>query len=246
MSHIQVLLFSISIGVGVYLLNDPRVCNFVNNNVMKVNYLECHYFRSFIVSLSVYLFSMWIHSNNNKKVNKKDSVEWKHDEPIDRLNKTIKKYGEPSHYNYKQGGFAHWKGYKLSGTPYCSILIKDEEIYHSSPKPHCDFMYTSVLYDIPDEILPKVLSISKSVWYDRLKKKLTARCHMMKANIATIYLALLLSEGLVNNVTQEDYGNAIMKGDEEMMYNKINEMVKLKNTKQYLEEQNKMCENLKY
>ena len=65
----------------------------------------------------------------------------------------------------------------------------DESVPHCVPKPHRDFLYTYVKYEIPNHKILDVTSLSGSVAYDPLKKTLRARCGSEEANIGTLYLA---------------------------------------------------------
>ena len=90
-----------------------------------------------------------------------------------------------------------WYGKTLDNFIYSSITIKDELIPHDKPIPHNDYYTFAIPYKIKFETLPHVLSLSKSVWYDRLTQTLYARCHFSGAQIATLYIATGISDGVV-------------------------------------------------
>ena len=139
-------------------------------------------------------------------------VMWQSDKAKERLPDIIKEFGQPDYISKRQGGFAMWSESTLMsrGFPFYKIIILDEKIPHPKPKPHFDFLYFGYRIDIPDTILPKVLALSKSVWYDRLKKILWARCHFAGASVATIFEAIEIIEGKSQG-TPTEYASAIFK-----------------------------------
>ena len=105
---------------------------------------------------------------------------------------SVKKlFGNPVYAANVKGGAAFWKTRGL----FHSHLLRDENVAHCVPKPHRDFFYSSVRFYIPPSKLLNVLKISGSIQYDGLKKLVTARCGGLKANIATLYLAMCVSSG---------------------------------------------------
>jgi len=154
------------------------------------------------------------------------------EKPRKRYLDLTKEFGRPDVLVPTKGGFAIWKQETLQkqGYPYHEITIKDEEIPYSCPKPHVDFLISSVCVDInnPEKLLA-VLSISKSIWYDQLAHMLYARCHAMQANVATLVLAtrmlLMLDEDLTKywkntSRVQGDYKDLIM-GTTSNTYDKL-------------------------
>ena len=146
------------------------------------------------------------------------------------LNNTIfsQKYGTPSNRDLSKGGIAIWRRDKLKDTCFELIELLDESVPHCVPKPHRDFLYTSVKYEIPDEKVPEVTSLSGSVAYDPLKKLLRARCGSEAANIATLYLAVSIGNSRISlDKVQKDklYGKTITSTanpqNVEIYYNKL-------------------------
>jgi hypothetical protein len=145
----------------------------------------------------------------NQKVSPlcKDISQFKHGIVKKRYHDIVKEFGRPHVLFNKPGGVAVW----MNTDVYSTLLLMDESIEHNQPKPHCDFLYGTVKVHIPDEILIKVLMLSKSVTYDRLKKELTARCHFSGAITATLYLALKIVNDHRNSQKYYDmYGPTIM------------------------------------
>ena len=116
----------------------------------------------------------------------KDISNFKHRIVKRRYYDLVKEYNRPNVIFNKPGGVAVW----VNTDVFKTLILRDESIEHNHPKPHCDFLYGSIKVHIPDDILIKVLMLSKSITYDRLKKELTARCHFTGAVAATLYLAL--------------------------------------------------------
>jgi hypothetical protein len=139
-------------------------------------------------------------------------VMWKNKGPKKRLRDIINEFGEPDFICKRPGGFARWteKTLTLRGFPLYEIWMFDEEIVHSYPEPHKDFLYMGYRIDIPEDKLQMVLGISKSVWYDRLKGVLWARCHFSGATIATLNEAIKIIEG-TSTGSSEEYAMSIFK-----------------------------------
>ena len=108
--------------------------------------------------------------------------------PSERYADVLREFGQPTVKDLRKNGMAVWVNPR--NTPFCLVEIRDQEIPHSCPAPHVDFLTAGVRVDIQDPAaLIAVLSISKSVWYDQLSRTLYARCHFMGANVATLALA---------------------------------------------------------
>ncbi len=120
---------------------------------------------------------------------------WGTNTPKAEFARQVKQFGLPSFLDPKPGGFAVWDNMtlkKLEAPANClyRVVIMDEQIPHSKPGPHVDYLYYWVFMDIPDELIPDVLSISDSISYDPLKKLLQVRCHFSGANWSTLYSVL--------------------------------------------------------
>ena len=120
-----------------------------------------------------------------------------HPKAVERYFDVEKEFGRPSHEARGPNGLLLWNSSTLRkrGHFYSQIVLRDEEVYHDKPAPHCDFLYASIPYMVPNNKIQDVLALSESVSYDALKRELTARCHFMGANVATLLLATKIATG---------------------------------------------------
>lgn len=160
---------------------------------------------------------------------------FKHKDAAEQYNILTKKYGNPSISDLSEGGIAIWKKEKLKGTCFHEIKLLDESVSHCVPAPHRDFLYTYVKYEVPDDKVLDVISLSGSVAYDPLKKELRARCGSEAANITTLYLATAIGN---SNVTiQEVQNNKLYSKAINSIGNKQNVEIYYKKLCKELEEQ---------
>jgi hypothetical protein len=131
----------------------------------------------------------------------KNKLQWGNKDAMEQHNILKKKYGNPNSIGLSRGGIAVWEKNKLQNTCFERIELYDESVAHCVPKPHRDFLYTFVKYEVPNDKVLDVISLSGSVAYDPLKKLLRARCASEEANIATLYLATGIGN---SNVTIKD------------------------------------------
>jgi hypothetical protein len=140
---------------------------------------------------------------------------WRNAKPRERYADIVRDFGAPDHISDRPGGAAVWNEDRLMGqmgTVWTKIELVDESVYHPSPAPHCDFLYATIRYRVPEEMIAAVMSISESLIYDQLKRELTARCHFMGANVATLYLATHVASGTldIKEIKKNDlYGKAV-------------------------------------
>lgn len=138
--------------------------------------------------------------------------------PKERYDDLVKEFGEPSILVNEAGGLAIW----YHPAFYTQIVLKDESIEHDKPKPHCDFLYATVNVVVPFELVPLLLQISDSINYDNLKKELTARCHFMGANVATLWLAMRTLQDPANAAEyRSSYGPTIMATMDPAVYRQM-------------------------
>ncbi len=137
----------------------------------------------FIILLFVIAIGWWWLYNRNNINNFVNEL------PKERYPDLVKEFGEPDN---TEKGTIYW--YNKKGL-YNRVVLKDEAIQHCSPTKHYDFLYSTIPVYLPLSTVCQVLSISKSIYYDQLKRELTVRCHFTGANIATIYLALKVATG---------------------------------------------------
>ena len=160
---------------------------------------------------------------------------FKNKDAAEQYNILTKKYGNPSISDLSEGGIAIWKKDKLKGTCFFEIKLLDESVPHCVPAPHRDFLYTYVKYEVPDDKVLDVISLSGSVAYDPLKKILSARCATESANITTLYLATAIGN---SNVTiQEVQNNKLYAKAINSIGNKQNVEIYYKRLCKALEEQ---------
>ena len=88
------------------------------------------------------------------------------------LSKMCENVGSPDAISVKRNGFALW----LTRGLFSEHLLRDEDVKHCVPRPHHDYFYSSVKFYVPADKVCDVLKISGSLFYDGLKKYLTARC----------------------------------------------------------------------
>ena len=142
-----------------------------------------------VLFFSILLFVFYIYSHR---------IRWKNRDAIQVLQVETQKWGSPFIISKKPGGLAIWTREQLTDTCFERIELYDESVPHCVPKPHRDFLYTFVKYDVTPDKFSDVLSLSGSVAFDPLKKELRARCGSQEANIATLYLATEIANGNKN------------------------------------------------
>jgi len=123
---------------------------------------------------------------------------WEHEKPAMRFPEIVAEFGTPNVLDTSPGGFAQWRRNMLTGTPYTEVRVVDQDVIHCCPLgAHSDYVYTSVCMDLTPEVQMALYNVTKSVTYDRLTHKLTAACHVMGANLATILLAARMQLGQI-------------------------------------------------
>ena len=149
---------------------------------------------------------------------------FKHKLPKQRYTDLVEELGEPYFVVNKPGGLALWTNLGF----YQEIILRDESIKHTKPKPHCDFLYSTVKVYISEDVIDSIEDISESITYDRLKKELTARCHFMGANVATLQLAMeiTINPGLVDNLKNE-YESRIFASMKKENYNRMKKSLEM-------------------
>lgn len=184
--------------------------------------------------------------SKNTVIGNQTAINWL-EKPKARYQDLVNEYGEPKSADFSSGGYALWDGKNTS--PFDEIIIRDEEVPHCCPKEHYDFLLASLCLDIKDsKDLMTILSLSKSVWYDQLKKMLWVRCHFMGANVATALLATRVLTGKLDGKTtipKEDIHTLYMKEPEvfQALYKKL--IMTSMDSSTYKEYLNELKENLK-
>lgn len=101
------------------------------------------------------------------------------------------RFGELVYVANVRHGEARWKSRGL----FVQHVLKDEKVKHSCPKKHVDYFYSTVKFFVPAHRIENIQKISGSLFYDQLKKEITARCSNIKPNIATLFLAMKVASG---------------------------------------------------
>lgn len=133
--------------------------------------------------------------------------------PKERFFDVMEELGKPTSIDRRPGGLAIWNKATLMERGHCweRVELRDEQIPHLDPAPHVDFLYYHFKLNIPAEKLQDILELSSSVYYDRLKREIVARCHTPSASIATIYLAMLVATGKMSGKeAKARYGEYVM------------------------------------
>ena len=140
----------------------------------------------------------------------------------------VYEFGPPTSKLDKPDGMVIWKYPAF----FDEIVLRDEAIEHTKPEPHCDFLYLSIQVFVPDHLLPNIGKISDSLYYDKSKKTLTARCNNMQTNVALLFLAMKLvnnpelTDTIVPNadkaIKKSVYGSSVYEG----MKNELEAMVR--------------------
>lgn len=146
-----------------------------------------------------------IKRRNNKIGFKINTLQWKHNAPKEYVETFSKLYfRKPDIVNEQNRGICIWypkknERFYLYDNKYPNIFsehwCRDELIHHTCPSEHTDFFYSFIDIELNKKRWSDVLSISGSVGYDALKKKLYARCASVEANIASLYTCLLINNG---------------------------------------------------
>lgn len=163
---------------------------------------------------------------------------WKNNKPKKAYKDLITTLGKPIFSANVPNGMVYWKKRGL----FSEHLLRDEEIKHCVPANHYDFFYSSIKFYVPPNMIKRVLSISGSINYDGLKNLLTARCAGIGANIATLYLAMMLVSGKmsIQNIKKKGLYSKYIRGEIESHIKLKKEMIimKKKNNMKYNKEIN--------
>ena len=90
------------------------------------------------------------------------------------------------------------------------------------PRPHCDFLYATINVYVPAALVPNVLAISQSVYYDSLTRQLTARCNSINSVVAALRLAMMIVANPENaNTLSTSYAEAAVMARDPMNYRQM-------------------------
>ena len=181
--------------------------------------MERYFILMIVLAVSYYLFRYRTEGMQN--CSKSTIYHFLHATAASKYPELVAAFGEPNILVDQPHGAAIWKG---SSDIFESIMLLDEAVGHMEPFSHCDCVYATIRVHIPDNLLPLVLGISKSIYYDRLKKHLTVRCHSIHADVATLWLAMtLLNHSSDADVIAKEYESALRAAsDKSANYYKMN------------------------
>ena len=138
----------------------------------------------------------------------KGSVDdWEHEDAKAYAKELIEKYGAPK---VMTDNMVLWKG---GISKFKKVYVLDESIPHDSPKPHHDYVYSTMEIDIPQELMEAVAKASESIIVDQLKNEVTARCGDIIANAITLgFVQKLVNNEIKSEDAEEEYKKHILEG----------------------------------
>jgi hypothetical protein len=96
--------------------------------------------------------------------------------------KMIEKYGPPNEATPTQ---LTW----FNNGPWKRTVVQKEEIDHKFPMPHKDVMEQVVDFKVPPEKFSELAAFDGSVYVDRTRGEISARCDVEEANLLAVNLA---------------------------------------------------------
>jgi len=117
--------------------------------------------------------------------------EWKNDLPRETAELYLAVFGPPDEIGRD---FAKWDNIANFGGP---TVIKDEEIAHTEPVKHIDFVYSTRPIRVTADKVCVLAKASGSIIVDQLKEEVTARCHYLIKNAVTLGFVEGVVSGLI-------------------------------------------------
>ena len=140
-----------------------------------------------------HLFENWNKFLNEVDRSASDILQsWEHKDAANYAQELIDDYGEP---DVATDNMLLWKA---GISEFIQTYVKDESIPHDSPKPHKDFVYSTMEIDIPEDLMEAVAKASESIIVDQLKNEVTARCGDIYANAITLGFVQKLVAGEIS------------------------------------------------
>jgi len=140
------------------------------------------------------------------KENKNSLKQWEHEDAKAYAEELIEKHGEP---DVVTDNMVLWEG---GISEFNEVYVKDESIPHDSPKPHHDFVYSTMEIEIPEDLIGVVAETSESIIVDQLKNEVTARCGDIIANAITLGFVQKLVNGEISpEDAEEEYKKHILE-----------------------------------
>ena len=156
------------------------------------------------------LLENWREYLNEAENSPKDILKnWEHKDAANYAQELIDRYEEPDEFSESQ---MTWRNI----SQFDETTVKDESIPHNFPKPHHDFVYSTIEIEVPEELVSVFAHATESILVDRLKNTVTARCGDINANAITIGF---VQDVISNKVSQEpeeakkEYARRIIEGD---------------------------------
>ena len=132
---------------------------------------------------------------------------WEHDDAKKYSEELISKYGEPDDVT---SNMLLWND-KIS--KFTKTYVRDESIEHCCPKPHRDYVYSTMIIDVPEDKMQPIAEASESIIVDQLKNEVTARCADIYANAITLGFVQKLVKGEIDDKkSKEEYEKHILQG----------------------------------
>lgn len=132
----------------------------------------------------VILLALIVYVATHRKGVKESVSQFSNSEPKSLFIKLVAEFGAPQIVINQKGGFAMWFPSKVyENSPYESIILKDEsETQSNDGTTKKNFVYTTIIIDIPEYKMNNIFTISKNVYYDRGSKEFTVRSGNMIMN----------------------------------------------------------------
>ena len=134
---------------------------------------------------------------------------WRNSDAVSYAEALIKKFGDPDEVTQTR---LLWNSIE---PPFDKTWIIDESIPHDFPKPHRDYVYSSMMIPLQSDMMESLSHASGSIIYDGLTKMVTARCGTLYANAATLGFVKKLAEGEIpyknKELVKQAYAKAISK-----------------------------------
>jgi hypothetical protein len=153
------------------------------------------------------LFENWRKYLKEENQKAEDSLKnWKFKDAKSYANKLIEKYGAPDAVT---DNMVLWEDDKIS--EFKKVYVMDESIPHDSPKPHQDYVYSTMEISVPEDKMQAIADASESIIVDQLKNEVTARCADIIANAITLGFVQKLVKGDIKpEDSKEEYKRHIL------------------------------------
>ncbi len=133
-------------------------------------------------------------------------MHWKNKDAENYANKLIKNLGKPD-----EATKTHYIWHKKAG--FDKIVIRDENILHTFPIRHKDFVYSTKKIKVPSNLYSVFAEITGSIIIDGLKQEVTARCgHLIKNAVTLGFVEDVVKGKISSNPKQakKEYGIRIV------------------------------------